>query len=118
MVVEGIFGERDVNKHSGNGESKFQVECDAGGAGHVRLATDFLSVTIGQRVLRDGVQEMLDSIAVSCAQEEDGSLQVRVTAFHPDWDEGREILLVRSRPDDKDTRVLTFDLGPRAGSAA
>src|SRR5258708_39822515 len=98
---------------TGNGERKFQVECDAGSAGQIRLSAKSLSLTVGQRILRDGVQEMWDSVMVSCAQEEDGALRVRVTAFHPDWDEGREIAFVRSRPNDAHSTMLTFDLGPR-----
>jgi len=100
--------------HSGTGESKFQVECDAGSAGHIRLSAQSLSVTVGQRILRDGALEMWDSVVVSCAQEEDGAMRVCVTGFHLDWDEGREILFVRSHPNDPNTPMLIFDLGPRA----
>ncbi len=100
-----------------NGESKFQVECDAGSAGHIRLSAQSLSVTVGQRILGDGALEMWDSVVVSCAQEEDGGLRVCVTGFHPDWDEGREIFLVRSHPNNPKIPMLTFDLGPRTWSA-
>jgi len=100
-----------------NGESKFQVECDAGSAGHIRLSAQSLSVTVGQRILGDGALEMWDSVVVSCAQEEDGAIRVCVTGFHPDWDEGREIMFVRSRPNDPHSPRLTFDVRPIAESA-
>ncbi len=101
-----------------NRESKFQVECDAGSAGHIRLSAQSLSVTVGQRILRDAALEMWDSVVVSCAQEEDGALRVCVTGFHPDWDEGREIFFVRSHPNNPKAPILTFDVGPRAESAS
>jgi hypothetical protein len=72
--------------HSGTGESKVQVECDAGSAGHIRISAQSLSVTVGQLILRDGALEMWDSLVVSCGEDEDGGLRVRITAFHPDWD--------------------------------
>jgi len=100
-----------------NGESKFQVECDAGSAGHIRLSAQSLAVTVGQRILGDGALEMWDSVVVSCAQEEDGAIRVCVTGFHPDWDEGREIMFVRSRPNDPHSPRLTFDVRPIAESA-
>jgi len=99
-----------------NGQSKFQVECDAGSAGHIRFFAQSLSVTVGQRIRRDGGLEMWDSVVVSCAQEEDGAIRVCVTGFHPDWDEGREIMFVRSRPNDPHSPMLTFDVRPRAES--
>ena len=117
MVVESVFGKRDVIMHGDDDESKFQAECDAGSAGHIRFFAQSLSVTVGQRILRDGALEMWDSVVVSCAQEEDGAIRVCVTGFHPDWDEGREIMFVRSRPNDPHSPRLTFDVRPIAESA-
>src|SRR5260370_29408065 len=116
MVIESIWGKREVGMRGRNGENKFQVECAAGSAGHSRLSAQSLTVTVGQRILRDGALEKWDSVVVSCAQEEDGAMRLCVTGFHPDWDEGREIMFVRSRLDDKDNTMLAFELGPRAGA--
>jgi len=67
---------RNLGINGVNGESKFQVECDAGSAGHIRLSAQSLTVTVGQWILRDGALEMWDSVVVSCAQDEDGALRV------------------------------------------
>lgn len=54
------------------------------------------SITVGQRILRDGAEEMWDSVVVLCQEEEDGVLAIRVLVCHPDWDEPREIACTRS----------------------
>ena len=98
MVIKRVCVERDVRMDAGNGECKFQVSCEAGSAGHFRVGTESLSVRIGQRVLTEGGQEMWDSVVVSCQEREDGALGIKVMVFHPDWEEGRQIAFVESRP--------------------
>ncbi|MHB8413605.1 MAG: hypothetical protein ACYDDI_16890 [Candidatus Acidiferrales bacterium] len=78
----------------------FQVNCDADPTGAIRVAANSLTVTVGQRVLREGAEEMCDSVAVHAQQQEDGTLIVRVLVFNPDWDEPLQIACVRSRPHD------------------
>ncbi len=81
-------------------DSRFQVSCDAGESGRFRFGTNSLWVKVGQRVRRQGVEEMWDSVAVECTEEQDGMLVVRVLVFNPDWDEPLQIACIRSRPRD------------------
>ena|SRR6266853_960133 len=83
---------------AGNEECRFQVSCEAGSAGHFCVGTESLSVRIGQRVLMEGGQKMWDSVVVSCQEGEDGSLRIKVMVFLPEWDEGRQIAFIESRP--------------------
>jgi hypothetical protein len=83
-------------------DSRFQVSCDAGDSDRFRCGTNSLSVRVGQRVRRLGVQEMWDSVAVECREEQDGTLVVRVLVFNPDWDERLQIACIRSRPHDEE----------------
>ena len=78
----------------------FQVNCEADPTGSLRAAASSLTVTVGQRVRREGSEEMCDSVAVHAQQQEDGTLIVRVLVFNPDWDEPLQIACVRSRPHD------------------
>jgi len=69
-------------------DRKFEVHCNARDAGELRAGTESLSVTIGQRILRDGAEEMWDSVMIHGDQAADGSLEIRVIVFHPDWNRG------------------------------
>ena len=62
---------------------------------------------------REGTEEIWDSVLVSCGEAEGGSLEVEIRFFHPDWDEGRQIALIKSRPNHKGAGVLmlTFEFG-------
>jgi len=84
-------------------ESGFLVDCDAGQAGRFRVNADSVWIKVGQRVPRHGTQEIWESIAVECKQEQDGTLLVRVIVFNPDWDEPLQIASIRSRPHDQDS---------------
>lgn len=74
----------------------FRVKCDAGGAGRFRSEAKRASITVGQRIMRDGAEEMWDSVVVLCHEEEEGALAIRVVLCHPDWEEPREIACLRS----------------------
>lgn len=74
----------------------FHVGCDAGAVGQFRSEAKRASITVGQRILRDGAEEMWDSVVVLCQEEADGALVIRVVLCHPDWDEPREIACTRS----------------------
>ena len=93
-------------------DRKFEVHCRAGDAGELRVGTKSLSVTIGQRILRDGAEEMWDSVLIHGDQAADGSFEIRVMVFHPDWEQGRQIACIRSQPADKreNAEMLKFDL--------
>lgn len=77
---------------------KFEVRCHAGDAGHLEVASDSVSVRVGQRIRRDGKQELWGSLLVECKEQDDGSLAVEVVVFHPDWDEPVRIASLQSRP--------------------
>jgi hypothetical protein len=78
----------------------FRVNCNADEAGRFLVETDSLWVRVGQRVLRQGTQEMWDSVAVEGKKEQDGTCVVRILVFNPDWDEPLQIACIRSRPHD------------------
>ena len=90
---------------------KFEVECNAGDVGALRVGTESLSVRVGQRVRRDGSDEMWHSVLIHCDAGEDGSLSIKVMVCHYDWEETRQIALIRSKPNENgdESRALTFD---------
>ncbi len=81
-------------------DRKFEVRCEALPAGMLEGGAESVSLRVGQRVRRDGGEEMWDSLAVYGKQEEDGTLVIRVLVFNPDWDEPLQIACIRSRPRD------------------
>jgi len=91
---------------------KFEVHCHAGEAGKLCVGTQSLSVKIGQRVRRDGNEEIWHSVLIQCKEAEDGSLAVNVIVCHFDWDEPRQIASIQSAPNHKGDGVpaLTCDL--------
>jgi hypothetical protein len=78
----------------------FRVSCEADKAGRFLVETDSIWVTVSQLVLRQGTQEMCDSVAVEGKKEQDGAVVVRILVFNPDWDEPLQIACIRSRPHD------------------
>jgi len=90
---------------------KFEVHCNAGDAGELCVGTESLSVKVGQRIHRDGVEEIWHSLLIHCDAAEDGSLRVKVIVCHFDWEESRQIALIQSTPNHQQgTRTLIFDL--------
>jgi hypothetical protein len=81
---------------------KFEVHCRAGDAGELCVGAESVSVKVGQRLRRDGGQEIWHSVGVYAKEEEDGTLVVQVLVFNPDWDEGLQIASIKSRPLDAD----------------
>ena len=83
-----------------NGEfcGKFEVSCHAGDAGHLDVASDAVSVRIGQCIRREGKQELWGSVLVESKEQDDGCLLVEVLVYHPEWDEPVTIASIRSRP--------------------
>jgi len=79
-------------------ERPFQVKCDAGGAGSFGANAQRVFVTVGQRILRDGREQMWESVVVLAAKERDGTLRTRVLLCNPEWDEPLEIAHVESKP--------------------
>ena len=81
---------------------KFEVECSAGDAGELCVGSESVCVKVGQRVRRNGTEEIWHSVAVYAQQDDQGSLVIRVLVFHPDWDEALQIACIKSRPGDAD----------------
>ena len=84
---------------------KFEVHCNAGEAGALQVGAESLSVQVGQRVLRDGAEEIWHSVAVYANEDEDGNLVIRVLVSNPDWDEPLQIARITSRPQDPGCRT-------------
>ncbi len=92
--------EKEVDVLSAKDSRKFEVHCSAGEAGELCVGTDSVSVQVGQRLRRDGSEEIWHSVGVYGKEDEDGSLVIRVLVFNPDWDEPLQIASIRSRPQD------------------
>ena len=110
----GVLVENEMNVLGVKDDRKFEVHCNAGDAGELHVGTKSLSVKVGQRVRRDGSEEMWHSVLIHCDEAEDGSLTVRVIVCHFDWDESRQIALIQSKPNHNETTgTLTFDLAQK-----
>lgn len=79
-----------------NADQKFEVRCDAGDAGHLQAASDSVSVQIGQKIRLNGKEEVWGSLLVQCKEQPDGTLEVEVLVFHPDWDEPIRLASIQS----------------------
>ena len=86
-------------RDSGSSE-RFRVRCQAGDNNRFSVTTESLTVTVGQRVLREGVLEMWDSVNIYAREDQDGNLVVEVLVFSPAWDEPIRIASMHSRPQD------------------
>ena len=82
-------------------DNPFKIRCEAGDSNRFGVQTDSITVTVGQRVLKDGASEIWDSVGVYAKQTPDGDLIVEVLIFNPDWDEPLRIASIRSRPTDR-----------------
>lgn len=81
-------------------DNPFKVMCEAGDGNRFAVQTDTVTVTIGQRVFRNGEAATWDSVAVYARKKDDGELIVEVLVFNPDWEEPLRIASIRSRPED------------------
>jgi hypothetical protein len=90
--------EPKVNPSARQDFRKFEVRCHAGSAGHLEVASDSVSVRVGQRIRREGKEELWGSLLVECKEQDDGSLAVEVVVYHPDWDEPLKIASIQSNP--------------------
>ena len=94
-----VFGEQGRNDMPSNDELVFQVNCDAGVHGQLRVASETLVVNVGQTIVRDGRTEIWDSVVVKCSEDQDGSCIVHVLLCNPDWEEPMQVACLRSYPD-------------------
>ena len=93
--------ETQLKPSAGQDCRKFEVRCHAGNVGHLEVASDAVSVKIGQAIRKEGKEEFWGSLLVECKEQDDGSLMVEVVVFHPDWDEPLRIASIQSNPSDK-----------------
>jgi hypothetical protein len=96
----------------------FEVRTHAGNAGHLEVGSDSASVRIGQRIRREGHEEMWDCLLVECQERADGTLAVEIVVCHPDWDEPVRVASVESNPKagSQQPTALTIKLGQKAAS--
>ncbi len=74
--------------------------------GGLAVGSEFVSVKVGQRVRRDGIEQIWHSVGVLAKEDEEGNLVIRVLVFHPDWEEGLQIATIKSRPGDRDCQTM------------
>lgn len=79
------------------------MTCGAAGAGEFSVQADALWVKIGQHIRNQHKEELWYSVAVAGTRENDGTLNVRILVFNPDWEEPLQIASIRSQPQDRDT---------------
>ena len=79
-------------------DGNFAVRCDATPNGHLQVATQALSIGVGQLIKRDDIKEMWQSVLVICEESEDGSLTTRIILCHPEWEHSLQIASIQSRP--------------------
>jgi hypothetical protein len=101
-----------MSKHANT--TAFQVRCDAGQSGALSASTDRISVTVGQSVRRDGIEQMWDFVLVLAKRESDGALTTRILLCHPEWAEPLEIASVQSSPAGINLHIA--DSEPAAGN--
>ena len=94
--------QKNVNGLTVKDSQKFEVHCRAGDAGELCVGAESVSIKVGQRLRRDGGQEIWHSVGVYAKEEEDGTLVIQVLVFNPDWDEALQIASIKSRPLDAD----------------
>jgi hypothetical protein len=79
------------------------VRCQPYDQRYALVAASGLSVSVGQRIRKNDLDQMWDSLVIRCAEEDDGVLAVRIFVSNPDWQELLQIACIRSAPDDKDS---------------
>ena len=100
-----VVVEKSTDVLSVKDSRKFEVECRAGEAGELCVGSESVCVKVGQRVRKNGNEEIWHSVAVYAQQDDQGSLVIRVLVFHPDWDEALQIACIKSRPSDTDCQT-------------
>lgn len=80
--------------------------------GEILIDAKWFNFTCGQRIRRDGREEVLESVGLYFTQEPDGALVIRVVVFNPDWEAPLQIARIESRPDSSEDLLtpLGFNL--------
>lgn len=82
----------------------FSVHFDGGSAGSLSISTRKASIIVAQRIVRDGVERMWESVLVLTDASED-RLITRLVVCHPDWDQPLEIAFLESSGEELKVRV-------------
>jgi len=80
-------------------DRKYEVRCIAKPHGELHVKTESVSVSISQAIVRNGVEEMWNSILIICEQDENGTMNAKVIISHPDWDQNLQIAAIKSSVD-------------------
>ena len=119
--VSGMKNDAAENNTRGTPENGFRVDCNARRTGKFCVCTESLSVKIGQRFKTDGSVglQAWDSVLVSCERAGDGALDIQILLFHPDWDEPRQLALIKARPNNHgmDFPILSINFGDNCATA-
>lgn len=83
------------NPHMPLSADPFSIRCNGGTEGSLSVTTRKLSVTIAQRIVRGGIDQMWDFLLV-LADRKGTQLTTRVLLCHPDWDEPVEVASIES----------------------
>ena len=104
-----VSGDQGRETMPPNDQFKFQVNCDAGDHGQLRVASESLVVNVGQTIVRDGHTEVWESVIIKCSEEPDGSCTVHVLLCNPDWEEPIQLACLHSYLDtDSPSQVPLF----------
>lgn len=75
--------------------ASFSIHCNAKSSGTLNVPAERLSVTIAQKIVRDGIEELWDSVVI-LSETTDGLLITRILLCHPNWNEPQEIARLQS----------------------
>lgn len=76
----------------------FHIRCDAQASGRFDASADGFSIAAGQRVARDGAEEMWDFVLVLARPGDNGTLTTRILLCHPEWEDPLQIAEIQSKP--------------------
>ena len=82
----------------------FSIRCEGGSAGSLRISTPKASIIVAQRIVRDGIAQMWESVLVLTDARED-RLITRLMVCHPDWDQPLEIAFLESSGEELKVRL-------------
>jgi hypothetical protein len=99
-------GEITAESSSAAGSKTFVARCEPPDQRHSLIASSGLRLFVGQRVRRNGIEQIWDSVIIHCDEVADGTLSVRVLICDPAWDELLQIAWIRSRPDDRENQAV------------
>lgn len=82
-------------------DRKYEVRCIAKPYGELHVKSESLSVSVSQAILRNGAEEMWNSVLIICERDPDGAVITKVIVSHPDWDQNLQIAAITSSVADK-----------------